>query len=1110
MAENQINNEDLFSPDLFKKTQKDLKDFIEQLNKLDESFINIGKSASESLGKLDLSKTKDIEKLNTLLRENSEAIKALDKQQLEKIKNEKQLNDLLKKINKLEQDAIKLKSESNKKTKETNKLTDEEIKAKIRLQEENKKKNKQIRESIELEDALGREIKGTNDLIELGLNISKRELKTKSELNEANKLLRKITSQLNIEIEEEAKIIKQLNDQIDANSQKVSDNSDKVSKAKQNVGNYKESIKEALEETGLFGEEFNKLKKGLTLFISVFGKAEKAQEENTKAVKENTEASKKARKEQNALSDSIDNTSESTEKSTSKFESLNKVLKGSVIGLIVTALGSLTSAFTEGGDGAESFGKVMAYISGTVQAVIGTLAGLGRVIISVGKDFKNLTKGDFSFSNSSKSIDEFNKLLAETPKRIQDTIKAQQEQARVTNENTKEVNQLTIALAKLTGQEQLYIDLVDDDTLNIETRNKLKDISRKKTDELFQAQIKQAKLQKDITEAEVRSSLSAKVNIDELTAKYGSLANAIKDGKISGLLAPELLERYSNDLANVVTQEFEYVQKRRDNSEKIRKLEIDSFELILDNLQDFTDKQITLQEKVFNSTSANLDVRKKALLEIQKLTEESFDTQLKYFNRQRELEIKASIEALKLAGAPQVEIQKQQDKLNEKIEKEVLLRAKNSEEFNEYLRNLGISEKLEIRSLQATRDKLDQNQIILDTLEEQKNIVSETNELQKEIATQEVFLNQQKIESLELKIAEAKTLEEIEAIEKELAQAKEKASQSELDYQEELRKAKIEALREEIRIRQESGEVDSIDLLNAQKELNDLLLEEQKSANDKINEENEKALKERQAQIEKDIEAKKKLVEETSQFLNDLAEAFDSASEANSQKRLDRINRELDASVKNQDRLRAELLKGNAEANKSLADEENKQVELEKKKLEEEKRRAREQFVVAGVQAYANSLKSGKEPPQAIAETITSQKVLTEILKSLSPFYHGTDDTGDGSNSVLSDKYGKITGYTHENEMVLSAKEKKEIGDKSRKEVVNAVKFYDNFKDVTPAVAKIDTSKLESKLDRIHKALENVKAPELDYDQLSDIVSYKVKKGQNSVVKKGVIKNSWM
>lgn len=1111
MAESFISNEDLFGKDLTDKAIKDIQNLISELDKLDDSFIKIGKDAKQAFDKLDISKTKGIEELNLLLEETRKKTKDLEATQVEnnklKIKSEKLEAQLLT----LKEKQLKAVEKEEKATKKNTEATEEEIKAKIKSQKANAERNKKIKEQIELEDFLGREIKDTNDLIELGVAISKKELKTKAELKEANKLLARITNQLNIEVKEEKEAIDALNIAIDNNNDKIDENASKFEQSKRNVGNYTESIQEALKSTGLFGEEFDKLKNGIQVAISLFSKKEKQDQksektttEKTKATKKNSQATAENAKELKKQAKAQKEASEATEDGASKLDKLNDVIKGSVIGLIITALASLGSYFTSGSDGAESFGRAIAYVTGTVKALADTFANFGKLLVAVAVDFKNL---DLTFSRSRKEADNFGKAINSIPDRVKASVKATQDLATANKLLGREIALRIPQLAKLQAQEQIYIDLVDDDTLAMTTRNKLIDVSIAKTDEYFNSLVRQATAQKELVEAELLKNLAGKTGFKEALANYKDLQTAFESGDktILGFLDQNDIDKYANALAEVVTQDQEYIAKKRDNGEKIRKLTRDVFERDLDDIIDYTDKQFVLNERILANDSQNLEARKKSIESLTDVQKESFTEQIRLFEKQRKIELKASIEANKIAlgntkdkklqSVILQDIAEKQRLLNTTIDENRLLNAKNSKEYNAYVRSLGFGEIAENRLLQATRDRLDAEIAINDANKEGITILKDTVDLQKETTLQNEELLKQsslKVESLNL---EGKTLEEITQIEADLAKQKEASANTEFEYTNKLKQAKIDALRQEIDTRKGQGETDSIDLLNAQKELNDLLLEQQKEYNDKTAEENQKAIDERKKQLEKEAEDKKKQVQEFSETISNFAQAFDEVLQEASQKRLNRLEKQAQASLTRQDALRQQIENGNADATKSLAEEERNQADIEKKKQAEEKRRASEQLVIAGVQAYSNSLKSGKNSKEALTDTVTDVAVLKELLKGLSSFYVGTDDTGKVKNGL--DSNGGRLAILHDEEQIWSKKDRSEVNFQTRDEIKKDVAYAKTAKNMNfENLAKIEN---EMRLTRI--AIESLpnKMPlqSYDFDKLSGIIRHSVKKGNS-------------
>ena len=299
-------------------------------------------------------------------------------------------------------------------------------------------------------------------------------------------------------------------------------------------------------------------------------------------------------------------------------------------------------------------------------------------------------------------------------------------------------------------------------------------------------------------------------------------------------------------------------------------------------------------------------------------------------------------------------------------------------------------------------------------------------------------------------------------------------------------KKQEESLRKRIELAKEG----SIEQLELQKELNDLLIEEDK-----------KAAEERQKIRDAELEAAQDLANEIIDLtLEELARKDEARLQA------------LDDQISGQEELIAKL-RENAEkgTEEALAFEE---AQLEKQRLarqREEERQAKRNEAIQLAQTFLNQVaeQSKENPDTAIAEAFKNTFLARAIARGLAGFFEGTDDTGSGDGR-LSDKYGNITGYTHENEMVFSAKQKAALGHKTRDEIIDIVQDYDagNTWAFMPRLEQIeqpkglDLSEVVESNNRVVKAIkENAVHSEFDLSGFNYWIEERIKGSQKEVIK---------
>lgn len=287
---------------------------------------------------------------------------------------------------------------------------------------------------------------------------------------------------------------------------------------------------------------------------------------------------------------------------------------------------------------------------------------------------------------------------------------------------------------------------------------------------------------------------------------------------------------------------------------------------------------------------------------------------------------------------------------------------------------------------------------------------------------------------------------------------------------------------------------------------------------------NTKELEELRKQANKDIDdrvaaqiaAEKRLQEFTRLAIQETAKLANQAFE----NRISQINDELMRVSETADNIRTKAEVSRTLNDESLAFEKKKEAELQQQLQKERKRQQQTQIFFTALEAYQSKTQQGDG--DAIGSTFRDIGLIRTLSKSFSGFFHGTDDTGN--KGVIADKYGKITGYTHENEMVFNAREKQQLGNKSRKEIIDIVKSKDqenymqsvvlnglnkgnaipknNFKIVTD---KEITKRLEILNDSI-KSIE-LKSDTVEIDTLRNILIHTKNKGNKKVVTRSKLHN---
>ena len=157
----------------------------------------------------------------------------------------------------------------------------------------------------------------------------------------------------------------------------------------------------------------------------------------------------------------------------------------------------------------------------------------------------------------------------------------------------------------------------------------------------------------------------------------------------------------------------------------------------------------------------------------------------------------------------------------------------------------------------------------------------------------------------------------------------------------------------------------------------------------------------------------------------------------NIDERISKINEQIKASEKQFDFLKQKAAEGSIVAEESLAAENQRiaQANAEKERLE---RRKQQILLVSTVlQSYNSNLQAGDDSGTAFSKAVTSTELIKQFVSALPGFFEGTENTGN--NGFAYDEHGVITGFTHANERVMTAKDNAKLKGYSNSDVVAAV-----------------------------------------------------------------------
>lgn len=203
-------------------------------------------------------------------------------------------------------------------------------------------------------------------------------------------------------------------------------------------------------------------------------------------------------------------------------------------------------------------------------------------------------------------------------------------------------------------------------------------------------------------------------------------------------------------------------------------------------------------------------------------------------------------------------------------------------------------------------------------------------------------------------------------------------------------------------------------------------------------------------------------------------------------KRIAKIQEEIDASQRRFD-LYSELAKqGNITAKESLAEEQRLIDEANRKKEQAEKRKQQVQLASSVLQTY---IKNSNDPEVSnpLSKTVTDTILLTEFIKSLPTFLEGTENTGNNGKGI--DGKGGFLSVLHPNERVVPAEDNKLIGDISNSELAKLAYKYQSgmvtdMNNKNLVVNGYDTQLLAEKLDKLEQTIKNKPETNIELEQI--------------------------
>lgn len=798
-----INLDDL---DLVSQTEEQ----VEQLFKANKKYADVRKDVS----KIEEEYLKTIKKTNQNADEQIDNLVKLDKK-LQGYRSE------LKEINTIAKLGLKTDRDLNK----------ERVEATLNIKKTTKEIGKHQKEILESNQLTKEETK----LLKAKITLEKEEIKTLQDVRERMAALRVVVQSLDLETQ--ADQIKAFNDEINDLTDILSANSDKFIQNKINVGNYEESIISALKNTSVFATGIGALDNALESVLGLF---------------------LLTKEELDAMEKSMDASTSAVKRFAVAFGKLNKVLKASIIGVVILAIAALGSAFGNTRAGAIRLEKVMITIS-SAFSTFGKVASI--VFEEVGKGFKAITefiKNPFSSANK-KAAEE----TEGTWERIKKAIESGKEAIIVGLENVDKafkledkVRRLNQEIARLNGNLQRTQLIADDSTRSLNAQLAASGVALELQNEVGEKRIEIAKAELEAANERVKQSILANtvevenINLGATGLDFAKATLDLAERRGAELeIANDLIDAQQQAVLGVIEAEEELKFVQDENAKLRREINRDLFEQNLDLLIDLVDTEKNISEQFVNDVRRNFQkrinefnrflivFRENAQRELDEFTKEasnlglSLDFQIEYDDNG---DFKVFVNDSELATDNILELNKQLQSmgLNE-IDinrfREFIVEARNGvrdfSDLNKELTLVGIKVGELQKNISVSEDELN----ALDNLQEKINNLSQTltggisESESKKILEQIQILEDQKKAIIEF--ADQQRLDNrIDAINQELKTVEEG---SERYY---------ELLQERLDIEKQIREKAIDDTLNKQKETNKKALEDYEKFADDVRE----------------------------------------------------------------------------------------------------------------------------------------------------------------------------------------------------------------------------------------------------------------------------------
>jgi TP901 family phage tail tape measure protein len=300
--------------------------------------------------------------------------------------------------------------------------------------------------------------------------------------------------------------------------------------------------------------------------------------------------------------------------------------------------------------------------------------------------------------------------------------------------------------------------------------------------------------------------------------------------------------------------------------------------------------------------------------------------------------------------------------------------------------------------------------------------------------------------------------------------------------------------------------------INIKEDANNKLLDVEEQTNEALNDMNDKLTDAELANIDKKNKEIAKKEKESADQRIAIAQAISDAAIDASNKRIEQIEKEINAAEQQRELLKEKAAQGNIDAQESLKEQERIIAESNARKEAELRKQERIKLAQAAYEAYERNA-SDESVSNPLAKTITDITLLRQFISALPVFLEGTEDTGINGQGI--DGKGGFHAILHPNERVMTKEQNQLVGDLSNNELAKIAQEYNTGKLIKAGDGAVQiagpyqTQILVQKLESLEKTIKNKPETNIELEKIVDgamMIKRSTKKGSTLIYNRYKVK----